>query len=107
MTEPAFKFNEIRIFVDLEGREIHEIKPVNYTDNPQFAAHITIMTPMGLQPIRLVLRGAKNISEAFKLHDEVVDKLRQDMQEEMQKPQLLTPGDLNMNSGSTSNQLIL
>lgn len=96
MEDQALKFSKVNVYVDDQGREIHEISPANYTGVAQYAALIPmVVNEYGVtHPIRLIIRQAKNIADAFLMHDKVVDQLRQDMMQEASKPKLLTPQDL-------------
>lgn len=95
MEEKVLKYSRVNVFVDDEGREIHEISPANYTDSPKYAASIPIVVnEYGVtHPIRLIIRNAKNVADAFLMHDSIVAKLQEDMAKEMSKPKLVMAGE--------------
>lgn len=94
MNKEPISYYQVNIYIDGDGREIHELKALDTQHETKYAALIALPVPWGMEKGRLILSKATNPAEAFMAYDEAVANFENKMQSEMAKIQLATPPSL-------------
>jgi hypothetical protein len=93
--EQPLSYNELRSFIDDEGREIFEVRPVTGNKPATYLTNIVLIHPMfGEQTFRITIPKAKNVAEAFQLHDAVIKEIQDKSEEQKKKPKLVMANDV-------------
>lgn len=96
------KIYKINTYLDKVGREIEEMVPIDGEGDTKYLAIIWMPIPSGPTSFAFVrsrapIKDAKNAADALNKYDGIKNKIEEEMEKEMSKPELIVP-DQNMAS---------
>ena len=75
-----------------EGKRVEQIQPVADHLKPKFFAVVDLRTSGALTTLRIPIRSARTLEDAYMMFDAAVQIGLADFQDEMRKQRLIVPG---------------